>query len=277
MENLLISFVSAFIGTFIGAALHIAYGEHKKKTIRNIAFTALNLFQKYAKDGKCYNVVAEDFNNAFNLSEKRAILVLLHKLGVPISIPLSGFFNIKQVSFLENIIIKEELNNMKQQIESGNCDNQFFLDVESYFNNELLVKTQRNIIIKYIDTVMAKSTLNKEEKIITFPEKWYESFSPGEFIVFSVFRNKNLESWYYNEDNTANMERIDELKREVNIGLWDEYFKWDSEAYGNLVAQRNVANVIVETIRNSFQQTKSIESQNDSINNIDELRTTENK
>ena len=46
---------------------------------------------------------------------------------------------------------------MIQQIEKGNCDNLFFIDIESYFTSNLRLNAVRNVGKKYVEEVQSKS------------------------------------------------------------------------------------------------------------------------
>ena len=56
-----------------------------------MAVKALNVFRAYAK--KSYIDTANEFNNKLNISEKRAVVVALHKIGVPFEISTKDDFD----------------------------------------------------------------------------------------------------------------------------------------------------------------------------------------
>lgn len=52
-----------------------------------MAVKALDIFKEYAQHKKSYADSANEFNTKLNVSEKRAVVVALHKLGVPFEAP----------------------------------------------------------------------------------------------------------------------------------------------------------------------------------------------
>lgn len=76
--------IGALIGTYGGACFLQRKQEHKVKNVRLIAIKALNIFRDYSIQKKYYSDTADEFNLKLNISEKRAILVALHKLGIPL-------------------------------------------------------------------------------------------------------------------------------------------------------------------------------------------------
>ena len=53
-----------------------------------IAIKALNVFSRYAKQGQTFDMAAPEFNNTLDVVEKRAVLVALCKLGIPVVKPI---------------------------------------------------------------------------------------------------------------------------------------------------------------------------------------------
>ena len=98
MNTILLSAVTAliggFVGTFCGAWLINFWSNSKIRDVQKIAIRALAVFESYAKNKGAYNNAKDEFNNTLNVAEKRAILVCLHKLGVPIEMPVGSTFDI---------------------------------------------------------------------------------------------------------------------------------------------------------------------------------------
>lgn len=103
-------------------------------------FLEIILFKK-----KYYSDTADEFNLKLNISEKRAILVALHKLGIPFETLTKDIFDIKNIKLKEIPIDSEEIAAMIEQIDSGNCDNLFFIDIESYFTSNLRLNAVRDV------------------------------------------------------------------------------------------------------------------------------------
>lgn len=117
--------IGALIGTYGGSYFLHWKQEKKIKNVRAMAVKALNVFRAYAK--KSYIDTANEFNNKLNISEKRAVVVALHKIGVPFEISTKDDFDIKNLRLKDIIIDRDEIDAMIQQIEKGNCDNLFFI------------------------------------------------------------------------------------------------------------------------------------------------------
>ena len=128
-----------------------------------MAVKALNIFKGYAQQKKCYADAASEFNTKLSISEKRAVVVALHKLGVPFETPTKDTFDIKNIRFKDIAIDKDEITTMIVQINKGNCDNHFFTDIESYFTSNLRLNAVRNVGKKYVEEVHAKSYIEKEK------------------------------------------------------------------------------------------------------------------
>ena len=117
--------IGALIGTYGGAYFLHGKQEQKVKNIRAMAVKALDILKTY----KTYADAINEFNTKLNVSEKRAVTVALHKLGVPFETPTKDALDIKNIRLKEAPIDKDEIDAMIVQIEKGNCDNQFFLDI----------------------------------------------------------------------------------------------------------------------------------------------------
>ena len=255
--NLISAIIGGTIGTYLGASFITRKQQERYKNIRKIAIRALKIFKKYQR--KTYQDALNEFNASLNLTEKRAILVVLHKIGIPITAEELGKFNINEVLFSKNIIENNDIDNMVFQIESGNCDHLFFEDPDEYFNKNAIRKYRRYVATKYIKNVFAKSRLKKEENIISFPENWWEQFSQGESDIISVLREKLLDSHFF-EKNTGipKAEKIKEILKEIDIGLWDTYLEWTYEAFSNVQTQKNFALMAMNAIAMQQQNNVSI-------------------
>lgn len=99
LVTLLVGVFSAFAGTFFGAVLLNYLQKSNKRKNRETAIKALKILKKY--DTKKYGEAKSRFNLDLSISEKRAVLVLLHKMGIPIQIPVSNKFDIKNIEFAD--------------------------------------------------------------------------------------------------------------------------------------------------------------------------------
>lgn len=235
--------VGGAIGTYLGAYFLRKFSEKKIEKVRDIACKALNLFIKYAKNNNTYKECISDFNITFNIAEKRAILVCLYKLGIPISLPIGTNFNLKNVNFIDATIDKGEIDDMITQIEKGHCDHLFFMDVENVFNENILQKTIRNIGIKYIEKVLKGAKMNNNNSI-SLPEEKLKTFSFSEIKTLLVFINQTKDNLLFKQNGEPDIEKLDQLINDVKIGLWDGYLLWNYDAYQNMMAQKEIVSYL---------------------------------
>lgn len=178
--------IGALIGTYGGSYFLHWKQEKKIKNVRSMAVKALYIFKEYAQHKKSYADSANEFNTKLNVSEKRAVVVALHKIGIPFEISTKDDFDIKNLRLKDIIIDRDEIDAMILQIEKGNCDNLFFIDIESYFTSNLRLNAVRNVGKKYVEEVQSKSRVEKDapNTIVSQPD-WHKVFSPGELqIIF---------------------------------------------------------------------------------------------
>ena len=163
---ILIPILTAVIGGWVGAYLGSKYQENKEENkmaeIRDIAVKALTILKKYAKQE--YSNAEDDFNTSLTITDKRCVIVLLHKLGVPVYIPANERFDIHRIHFANRIVDSEDLDGIILQIQQKHCDNLFFLDAETYFSSNLQFTAIREVGKRYVKEVLSKSIYNKETK-----------------------------------------------------------------------------------------------------------------
>lgn len=247
--------VGALIGTYGGSYFLHWKQEKKIKNVRSMAIKALNIFKEYAQQKKSYADTANEFNTKLNVSEKRAVVVALHKLGIPFEAPTKDAFDIKNIRFKDIVIDKDEIITMIIQIDNGNCDNHFFTDIESYFTSNLRLNAVRNAGRKYVEEVHAKSYIEREKPdTIINPSDWYKQFTPGELQTILVLRTQLANTDYFSQNGQADAKKIKDLIREIEIGLWDNYLFYDYESFMNVRAQHNLANVVQNMIMMNQQQ-----------------------
>lgn len=247
--------IGALIGTYGGSYFLHWKQEKKIKNVRSMAVKALDIFKEYAQQKKTFVDTANEFNTKLSISEKRAVVVALHKLGIPFETPTKDTFDIKNIRFKDIVIDKDEINTMIVQINKGNCDNHFFTDIESYFTSNLRLNAVRNVGKKYVEEVHAKSYIEKEKPdTIINPIDWYKQFTPGEFQTILVLRTQLANTDYFSQNGQADSKKIKDLIREIEIGLWDNYLFYDYESFTNIRAQHNLANVVQNMIMMNQQQ-----------------------
>lgn len=255
--------MGAIIGTYGGSYFLYRRTERKTERIRDIAIRGLDIFKKYAK--KSYKETVSQFNTDLNISEKRAVIVALHKLGVPIKVSTKDVFDIRKIEFYDKPIDKDEIDDMIEQIKRGHCDNLFFMDVESYFISNLRIKAVREIGKKYVDEVLKKSSLNSQEQKVTYPFEWVKDFTPGEIQTILVLISRVNNPDYFRGDGSPDKNKMEALINEIEIGLWDSYLFWDYEAYQNIRSQNSLANLFQVMAFN--QATQQASNAQQTINN----------
>lgn len=238
----------ALIGTFFGAYFLNRYQQSDKERIRKIAIRAAKIFKSYK--GKSFVDAQSEFNNKLTLAEKRAVIVALHKLGIPIETPHSRTFNVNEVEFYDQVISEESIDDIIMQINNGLCDHLFFLDVENHFSANLRLMALRNIAQRYVEKVLSRSVLVQHNRIQHI-QNWTNLFSPGELETIWVFRDKVANSLYYNIDGKPDPTKLATLLREIEIGLWDSYLFWDFSSYQNVNNQNVMVSLMTQMISNS--------------------------
>lgn len=239
METLLLSLLTAvvggLIGTYFGAKFVQIGGENKIKKVRDIARKALNILARYAKQS--YIEAENEFNNTLSITEKRTIIVALHKLGIPIGIPYNEVFSIKKIRFVDKIIEKDEIEGMIMQINQGYCDRLFYLDPDTYFASNYTLFAMRNAGKKYVSEILSKSKVDVDKNILIEPVDLGQVFSLGEFKAIQVLRDQVRDQMYFDKNGQPVKEKIDSLVRDIDLGLWDSYLMWNYEAYQNTKVQ----------------------------------------
>ena len=249
--DILIPILVALLGGFVGAWFQNLFLLHKTNKVRKIALRGLCVFKKYAKDGQTYDTAASDFNNELNVVEKRAVLVALCKLGIPVVKPVDNVFDIAHIRFEHVEISKDSLFLMSEQINKGNCDTMFFSDVDEYFSSNSRLYATRAVAKKYVDVDLSKSRLNKDTQQIIHPDLATNLFTPGELNVLYVFRyHTNLDT-YFDGAGSAIQSKMQQIKKEIDLGLWDTYLFWDWEAYQSVRNQNNIAVAFANVMQNN--------------------------
>ena len=131
--DITIALASALIGTFFGTFFLARREENKVKKVRAIAIRALEIIKGYAKYNGTYNKACQEVNTKLNIAEKRAVIVALHKVGLPIQTPVNMMFDIKNIQLSNDVIDKDLLDDAKNQIEYGHCDHLFYEDPDKFF------------------------------------------------------------------------------------------------------------------------------------------------
>ena len=232
---LLTAVVGGWVGAYFGSKYQSAKENEKMKKVRDIAIKALCIIKRYNKQS--FTEAESEFNTSLTIAEKRTIIVLLHKLGIPVSIPINDTFDIHRIHFSEIIVEKDEIDGMILQINQKHCDNLFFIDAETYFNSNRQLVTLRNVGKKYVKNVLSKSFYNNKTKQVSYPSNWVASFGVGEYLSLRVLHEQACIDLIYDDDGRANPEKIEEMLHEIDMGIWDNYLFCIYEVYKNTKAQ----------------------------------------
>jgi hypothetical protein len=255
---ILIPILTAVIGGWVGAYLGSKYQENKEENkmaeIRDIAVKALTILKKYAKQE--YSNAEDDFNTSLTITDKRCVIVLLHKLGVPVYIPANERFDIHRIHFANRIVDSEDLDGIILQIQQKHCDNLFFLDAETYFSSNLQFTAIREVGKRYVKEVLSKSIYNKETKQVTYPDGWVTFFGLGEYYAVRILHEQACTDLLYDQTGKARPEKIEQILREIDMGIWDNCLLGNYEMYRNAKAQIEMSTVF-QTIAKAQQRVKN--------------------
>ncbi len=239
---LLTALIGGLIGTYFGARFLNMREESKMQRVRDVAIKALNVIKKYSKQS--YRNAENDFNTSLTITEKRMVIVALHKLGVPIGVPSNEVFNIRKVFFVNTTIEEDEINGIILQINKGFCDNLFYIDPDTYFAANYTQFAMRNAGKKYVSEVLAKSRVNIATNQLIEPMDLGTIFSLGEFKAIQVLRDQVRDQMYFDKNGLPIKEKIESLMKDIDLGLWDMYLMWNFEAYQNVKAQNQMGQYI---------------------------------
>lgn len=239
---ILTALIGGFIGTYLGARFLNMREESKMQRVRDIAIKALNVIKKYSKQS--YRNAENDFNTSLTITEKRMVIVALHKLGVPIGVPSNEVFNIRKVFFVNMTIEEDEIDGIILQINKGFCDNLFYIDPDTYFAANYTQFAMRNAGKKYVSEVLAKSRVNVTTNQLIEPIDLGTIFSLGEFKAIQVLRDQVRDQMYFDKNGLPIKEKIESLMKDIDLGLWDMYLMWNFETYQNVKSQNQMGQLI---------------------------------
>lgn len=242
----LIPILTAVLGGWVGAYFGNKYRENKetyeRERVRGVAIKALNILKSYSM--MSFRKAEGEFNKTMSIAEKRAIIVALHKLGIPFGVPSNETFNIREVHFIDTAIIEDDIDDIILQITKGYCDNLFYIDPDTYFASNFTLFAMRNAGKKYVTEILARSKVNPETKILTEPVDLGSVFTLGEYKAIQVLREQVRDQMYFDENGEPIKEKIDTLMKDIDLGLWDSYLLWNFENYQSVKAQVQVGQMI---------------------------------
>ena len=245
--------MGAWVGTYYGDYFSAKRQEKRNKDMRSSAIKGLNIIKDYSIKGKTYDEAESEFNNKVSVAEKRIFVVALHKLGIPILVTSKTKFDIQNVKFEKMVIDKAEVSAIIKQVESGYCDQLFYIDPETYFNENIRIRTLRSISKRWVEEVFAKSVINRNDNKIYYSDKWFERFTLAERFAIAVFKEKIGVDEYFANNGEIKEGAIKEICSDIDRGLWDNCFYWDIENYNNVTAT-NSLNVTLTQILNNQKE-----------------------
>lgn len=239
---ILAAVLGGWVGAFFGNKYQKAKEDEKMADVRAIAIKALDIIKKYSKQSYC--IAENEFNTSLTITDKRSVIVLLHKLGIPIFVPTNDTFDIHKIHFADRIIDKDEIEGIEFQITQKHCDHLFYIDADNYFNSNRQLTAIRDVGKKYIKNVLAKSIFDSKTKQVSYPNDWVKSFGPGEYLAIRAMHEQACLDMFYDQRGNADPERIEQMLHEVDMGLWDNYLFGNYEMYKNAKAQISMSNFI---------------------------------
>lgn len=90
-------------------------------------------------------------------------------------------------------------------------------------------------------------------------------FTPGKLNILAVFKLRSSWDTFFDLNGKVILEKRNNLKKEIDLGIWDTYLFWDSESYLNIQTQNRMANVITNVVL------QNLEAQQKGLTNKDTL------
>ena len=139
------------------------------------------------------------------------------------------------------------------QVNKGNCDDLFFSDVETYFSSNTRLMAVRAVAKKYVDIDFAYCYYYKQKDQIMHTKIATDLFTPGKLNILAVFKLRSSWDTFFDLNGKVILEKLNNLKKEIDLGIWDTYLFWDSESYLNIQTQNRMANVITNVVLQNLE------------------------
>ena len=130
---------------------------------------------------------------------------------------------------------------------------------QTYFSSNTRLLAVRAVAKKYVNDYFSKSKCDMEKMVVNYPLPLSDIFTPGEQNILNVFRARSCWTDYFDKNGNSIPQKMEELKKEIDLGLWDTYLFWDWESYQNMQNQNNLA-IAVRNMMNTnvnMQQTSN--------------------
>lgn len=252
----IITIIATFIGAWTGAQVIIRKQELKNSYPRKLISDILVILSSY----KNYSDAQSEFNK-YSIVEKKAVVVALKNLGVPIRIGIiDDAYDIENITFDNKVVSKEFVAKMIDFVNKGLCDDLFFKEISSgFYNATPKIIFAREIAIKYLKTLLifgdALSTASLKSIIKS------ADIDFNQYQVIQVFCNTVDISDGVNNRTHSLEEKIESAITNVKNGVFDHLFYWDFRAFDNMNSQRNVADMAFQLYQ-SVIDSKTDETKN---------------
>lgn len=231
--------IGVIVGGFWNHWANTRDQEKKLEGLRGLALKALDVFEQYAENQKTYKDAEAEFNTKFNLSEKRAVVVALYKLGVPFDMSVDSESSLKELGFLNNKVDIHEVISMKEQVAKGNCDDLFFKDIDAEFGDRRRILRLRNVAVRYVNDVLLNSPAENGQLLL--PSGWMDKFSFCELYNLMVFQGIVRDSSLWDERGKPKVEKMTQLVKDVESGMFDQYLLLEYHSFLNIKQQASFA------------------------------------
>lgn len=84
---------------------------------------------------------------------------------------------------------------------------------------------------------MAKSS--SKDKVTYYPDSWHNDFSDGELRSILVLMKHLNEETNFDINGHPKTDVIENMLRDIDRGLYDNYLVWDYEMYENMLLQKD--------------------------------------
>lgn len=241
--NLMTSIVGTIIGAAIGAWAITKLQDSKNKYPRQLLKEIISEFRGYEN----YQNAKDQFNKR-SLVEKKAVLVALKNLGVPIKINvIDDRFDIDNVFFSDVSIYSPDLDKMERYIELGLCDKLFFNEIDSGFHQSSpKIIRARELSIKVLETMKRQEPLINAGNLAKAAGLSWNQFE----VIYVFWQSLSVTDDIASASSILKYdeEKIDVAIQDVKNGIFDHLFYWDHRAFNNMNEQRSMA----QNINNSM-------------------------
>ncbi len=224
-----VSIVMAFIGTWCGAWVIIKRQESASVYPRKLILEVLNTLDEYPN----YHAAESHFNNRSTI-EKKAVIVALKNLGVPLRINvIDDCYDVSHVIFDDKQIDKAAITKMKDFVTKGLCDDLFFKEIGAdFYNASPKIIFARNLAVSFLDALGLQSNAATISDVLRAAK-----INLNQYQVIEVFWNTVI----FTNDNKICTDKINEAKINVKNGIFDHLFYWDIRAFANMNSNRSLA------------------------------------